>query len=257
MGKKAPFRAPLNCTQQAFGRVGSTIIQSDTEFSTSKNNLSKSAKRIKPEYVENPSFSFSPSFVPPVDTTACELKKWMFIYCKYPEIKAMGNALGGTIENIVKQTVLLDILRTILDEFRQEVSDSYAPGGDVTIVDDVTKMNEKMPGVNQIAEQIMQQLQAYGRANGMPIFENTTGGSEASSSTRGHIQGITEQTASVMIGQLNAGRIHLAANEFNTRTAVLPLVTIAQNAGHLYPLEAIENMLKEIKQGGSFRDSGL
>src|SRR5690606_35102766 len=106
--------------------------------------------------------------------------------------KAMGDVLGGVIENGIKQPVRLAILRPILDECREGVKESYAPGGDGTIIDDLARLNGKLPDAANIANEVMAQMREYGKANGMSIFESA--GSEAvQASTRGHIQGATEQ----------------------------------------------------------------
>lgn len=164
--------------------------------------------------------------------------------------KAMSDVLGGVIESFVKQTVLLDILRPILDDFRQGVKDSYAPGGDGTIIDDIYKLNSELPDAYNIAEQVMTGLNKEGKKYGMSIFEQAEAGG-AVSANKGHIQGVTEQTVSVLIGQANATRIYAAENVNLTRISVGHLSGIHANTAvankYLARLERVETLLDDIR----------
>jgi len=130
--------------------------------------------------------------------------------------KAMSDVLGGVIESFVKNTVLVDILRPILDEFNKGVQESYRLGGDGTILDDIMKLNSQLPDAYNIASEVMTGIKQMGKDNGMNIFSSEDDSSQSKSGLQGAIKGMTEETASVLVGQFNAIRIYQADMAGNT-----------------------------------------
>jgi len=176
--------------------------------------------------------------------------------------EAMNRALGNIIETMVKQTVLMEIFRPIMDEFAQGVKDSFAAGGDGSIIDDLTKLGSKLPGAASLGEEIMKSMQEYGKLHGIPIFEQTTGGSGSGSvaSMTDNVKGATEETVSILVGQFNAVRIYSAQTAFDVRNSLLILTQIAQNTSYNRILVDVSAKLDRlIDQGGnsSLRGSGL
>lgn len=161
--------------------------------------------------------------------------------------KSMSQVIGGVIESLIKNTVLLEILRPIMDDFNQGVKDSLKPGGDGTILDDLAKLNGQLPDAYKIAEQVMNEVKNFGAQHGIPIFESS-GSDGVQSSVRGHIEGATEKTVSLLVGQFNAVRIYNAQIASDTRTAILHLADISYNTSFNKNLVQLSGILDELKQ---------
>lgn len=164
--------------------------------------------------------------------------------------KAMSNVVGGVIESLVKQTTLLEIFRPMMDEFSAGVKESLSTGGDGTILDDLARLNGKLPDAYKIAEQIMSEMQNYGKENGMSIFEQSAGAAAGGSAAKGYIQGVTEQTVSQLVGQSNAIRIYQGEMNNNMRISVGHLSGILNNTTIANRhLARVESLLDDIKKG--------
>lgn len=89
-------------------------------------------------------------------------------------------------------------------------------------------------------------MQLFGRDNGVSIFEPVES-SGLESAKRDPIKGITEETASVLVGQFNTVRKHGAETAFNTRNALFHLLNFEINTRHLIKLEKLDTVIDELR----------
>lgn len=160
--------------------------------------------------------------------------------------KAMSDVLSGIVENFIKQSVLLEIFRPALDEFTKGVKESYAPGGDGSIVDNLQKLNSTLPSLYAIGSEIMKSAHEEGLKHGMNIFGGEDKGTGQDKTLSGAIKGMSQETASVLAGQFNAIRIYQAQMATDMRVSVSHLSVIANNTSYNSNLTLLNDIRDEI-----------
>jgi hypothetical protein len=82
-------------------------------------------------------------------------------------------------------------------------------------------------------------------------------GIDADTSLTGAIKGVTEETASIVAGQLNAMRINQAEANEALRQMLIQLIRIAQNTSYNHYLQSIDERLYRIENSDILRAQGL
>lgn len=171
--------------------------------------------------------------------------------------QALHKTVSDIIADVTSKLLFSSLVGPVLDQLVDDMTKSLTTG-DGSIVDDLVRFDQYgMPAVESYFDGLSQ-LEEWAKNNGFDdIFGRSQG---AETAMQGQIKGMTEETASVLVGQFNAVRIYQAEMNTNIRISVLHLQSIAQNTAfnrYLVRLEAIENHLADIKRGGNFRGAGL
>ncbi|MBA4852084.1 tape measure protein [Emticicia sp. BO119] len=175
---------------------------------------------------------------------------------------ALGNTVADVIENIVTDSIKVQFIKPVIDQFAQEVQASYSNTGDMSILDDLERLNKYgLPKLQAGFEEFQKVQEQIQKATGLEIFKKSDG---SGSSLSGAIKGMSEETAGVLEGQFNALRItgaqHLEVSKVNldvSRNILLGISKIAVNSDYLKYLESIDNRLKKIDSGSDLRAGGL
>lgn len=171
--------------------------------------------------------------------------------------KALGDTVAEVIENIVIDAIKLQYIKPIVDRLTADIKASYAPGGDGEITDDLQRFKEyglkpMQDGFNTI-EKAQQDIL---KTMGIDIFKPTNGSS--ASGLSGRIEGVSQESVSVAIGQMNAIRIDLAQQNDMMRNQLLHLSKISANSDFLPYLKSIDDRLKKIEgKSDDLRSGGL
>lgn len=171
--------------------------------------------------------------------------------------QALHKTVGGIIADITSKLLFSSLVGPVLDQLVDEMTNSLT-SGDGSIVDDLVRFDKYgLPAVESYFDGLSQ-LEEWAKNNG---FDDIFGRSQGvESAMQGSIKGMSEETASVLVGQFNAVRIYQAEMNANIRITVLQLQSIAENTAfnrYLVRLEAIENHLASISRGQNIRGSGL
>lgn len=170
-----------------------------------------------------------------------------------------ATAFGDTVDNVIKQAVLNQLKKNFLENQLQGALDGLEKSmgywnGDEFVFDGLTDA-EIAAFKNQIAgitSQFNQAMEAYS-----DIFKDATTEDEDTSLT-GAVKGVSEETASLVAGQMNAMRISQVESTAILRQQLMQLSTIAQNTSYNFHLAKLERIVSLLENSGdSLRSKGL
>lgn len=170
-----------------------------------------------------------------------------------------ATAFGDTVNKVIKDAVLNQLKKQFLEKQLQGALDTlYADMGgqaDGTFVFNGLSDAEIAAfksQVSTIATGFNQALGEYGK-----VFTDLTGTSNETSLS-GAVKGVTEQTADILSGQINAMRINQIEANAIIRQQLMHLANIDQNTSYNVNLLDIRNDIREMKNAGnSLRSQGL
>ena len=144
--------------------------------------------------------------------------------------------LGDVIKNLALQSAYAAMFEGVFNELQQRMMDSFASDGDQDIADDLLWLRDILPNYVEGFGQVLEVLQDALAENG--IDTNLGDGGTTSSSA---ISSVTEETASRLLGQINAIRADVSVKRALIE-AYLPMVgTINETmANGLVSLREIE-----------------
>lgn len=119
--------------------------------------------------------------------------------------KAFGEDVGNVLENIASQILFEAIFKESFTALSDDIKASFN-GGDGTLTDDFGKFLALSPELIAQYNAGLAALQSQGAANGLNLF-GSSGAGGSTDQLSGSIKGVSEQTASVVAGQMNAMRI--------------------------------------------------
>lgn len=162
---------------------------------------------------------------------------------------AFKQVLGGIIEDFVTKLLYSKVLGPFFDKLEKDITASLAPGGDKNIIDDLQKFYaDAGPAVN-VLNQGLQALRDQAKGAGFDILQRTNTGSAPNSLSK-TIQGVSETTANILAGQMNAIRITQADTNGVIRQQLLMLSNISANSdflrNYLPYLDSINKSLKDL-----------
>jgi len=167
---------------------------------------------------------------------------------------AFGNTVSNVLENIVSNMLFSAVFRDAFDKLQKDFEASFALGGDKTLTDDLMKFYKDYPQLVEVFTKGLSDAKAEAEKAGLDIFKSTTGGKSGNSLT-GAVKGITEETAGLISGQMNAIRITQATNLQVNREQLLHLTTIANNSGYIR--QHLKSIDDKIKANDGLRAAGL
>lgn len=174
-----------------------------------------------------------------------------------------ATAFGETADSIMKQAVLNQLKKNFLEKQLQGALDGLEKSmgywnGDTFVFDGLTP-EEQARFKNQISSIGKNFTQALG------VYEDLFKGlkdeiSEPDTTLQGGIQSVSEETASIVAGQMNAMRINQMESINILRQQLIALNRVALNTSynvHLAKLTQIVDLLKGDRQSDSLRAMGL
>jgi hypothetical protein len=168
-------------------------------------------------------------------------------------------AFGDTVDNVIKRAVLNQLKKNFLEKQLQGALDGLEKSmgywdGDDFVFDGLTEAEIAAfkAQVANITKGFDQAMEAYA-----DLFKDIA--PDADTSLTGAVKGVSEETASLMAGQMNAIRINQMEATQLLRQSLVALTTIASNTSYNHHLSKLERIVT-ILEGGSndtLRSQGL
>lgn len=170
-----------------------------------------------------------------------------------------ATAFGDTVNDIMKNAILnqlkKNLLQKQLDPILKQLEDDMGYwNGNNFVFDGLTEEEQAKfkAQVASIGQNFTSALGAYG-----DLFKDL-GNEVDNTSLTGGIKGVSEETASVLSGQINAMRINQAESLIVLRNQLMVLNQIAANTSYNYHLESIDNKIDKITGSiDPFRSHGI
>jgi len=159
--------------------------------------------------------------------------------------EAFGESVGKVLENIISQTLFSSVFGNAFDALKKDFEASYNVGGDGIITDDLTKFYQTYPALVNDFTKGLADAKKEAEKQGLDIFKSGNG-STSSNSLTGAIKGITEETAGILAGQMNAIRVTQAQGLQVGREQLLALSNISNNSNYLPYLQSIDKKLSNV-----------
>ncbi|WP_168207830.1 tape measure protein [Spirosoma sp. KCTC 42546] len=147
--------------------------------------------------------------------------------------QAFGDSVSKILDNLLSQLIFNQVFSKQFDQLQAELEASVGPNGDNNWVDDFGRFFGKADELTKLFNDGLASAQDAAKQYGLDIFKST--GSKASQGTAlsGAIKGVTEETASVLAGQINAIRIGQASVNATMNQQLLALNRIDTNTARL------------------------
>ena len=173
--------------------------------------------------------------------------------------KRMFDAASKSLEGFVEDLLYSTIFSDVFDEFADRLAESLT-GGDGDIVDDFDWLMDEMDARDDYFIGLLEAVKNRAENRGYNLWKKDVADEKADGSLTGVAKGVTEETASMLGGQVNAMRMNqLKASEI-LRQQLMQLSVIAQNTSynfHLAKLERIVTLLEKGQTGDPLRAQGL
>ena len=121
----------------------------------------------------------------------------------YAAVDEFHDYMGGVIEDILEQLVFAAVMQPLFDNLQKEMEDSFLPGGDQDITDDLAKFANNLPSSLEAFASAMEQARAGMEKYGYNLWEAAE---TTESGLSSGIQSISEDTANLLASYVNAIR---------------------------------------------------
>ncbi|UTA66579.1 tape measure protein [Emticicia sp. 21SJ11W-3] len=167
---------------------------------------------------------------------------------------AFSKTVGNVIADMTAKLLFSALFKENFNQLEKEMMDSYGALGDQSIIDDLTRFNKNIEGK---PEEYVKGLEAANQMFEEMGFTDAFGKGTNPNSLSGSIKSVSEETAGVLAGQMNAIRMTQATNLDVNRNQLLALTEIATNSRFLKHLERLETIEKKISNNnGDIRAGG-
>lgn len=172
--------------------------------------------------------------------------------------KKMFDAAGESLEKFVEDLLYSTIFSEVFDEFADRLAESLSPNGDGDILDDYDWLMGEMDARDDYFINLLEQVKNRAKEKGYDLW-NDEADAATNSSLTGAVKGVSEATASMVGGQMNAMRINQLEATAILRQQLAALSVIANNTSYNYHLAKLERIvsLLEAQSGNSLRSQGL
>ena len=166
---------------------------------------------------------------------------------------AWGDTVKGIVNNVVKNLLIQKVLQEPIDKVISKYTSKWVNKDGVfagfdAVVSDVSSLSSELTGLYPQLEQAIGALK-----NKLNITA-----SEADTSLTGAVKGVTEETASIVAGQMNAMRINQVEASEILRQQLTALNAIVQNTSYNRVLVEIHKELRAMNGGTDpLRSQGL
>jgi tape measure domain-containing protein len=174
--------------------------------------------------------------------------------------KAFGDSVSKVLEDVLSQIIFNQVFSKQFDQLQKEMEASFGAGGDGSWTDDFGRFFGKADELTKLFNDGLTSAQNTAKTFGLDIFAQTATSptKDNPNSLQGAIKGVTEETASVVAGQLNAIRITQADTNGIIRQQLLVLSNIDRNTSvsNKY-LDSIDKKLDALKSSDPLRAKGI
>lgn len=175
--------------------------------------------------------------------------------------ESAAKAFEDTVNEVLKNAIVNQLKKKFLDQQLQDALDNLADSmgywnGDDFVFDGLTDAE-----IAAFKQKVQDAANDFNQALGIysDLFKDLTDEEDADTSLTGAVKGVSEETASLVAGQMNAVRINQLECKDILRQQLLVLNTIAANTAfnkHLAKIDQIITIL-EANGGDSLRSQGL
>ena len=161
--------------------------------------------------------------------------------------KAMGDTISDVLENIVEQLIFDQIFSAQFKKLQEEMQKSFDIGGDDSFTDDFARFFEASKGLTDDFNRALRDAQSEAENFGFDILN---GDGSRAQGLSGAIASVTEDTANILAGHLNAMRLDQRNMLEVTRQSNIHLSEISVNTRynrHLERLESIDGRFASIE----------
>jgi tape measure domain-containing protein len=170
--------------------------------------------------------------------------------------QAFSGAVSWIMEQLVTKILFQQSFGKLFDQLQEDLAASLntTDGGDGAVIDDFQRFTENSKGALAQYNEFLKLFQDASKSSGFDVLQNANGGSatKANTSLSGAVKGISESTADILSGQLNAIRITQADTNATVRQSLVHLSEIATNSRILRTidrsLESIDNGIRELNR---------
>jgi len=156
---------------------------------------------------------------------------------------AFGDSVEEILENMIAGEVVNQVMGPLLNQFGEDFEQAYAGGGyqsALGLIGDFTK--DAAVRVGDV-KKLLEEAQKAAKEEGFSIFD----GSASEDPLTGAVKGVSEGTASLIGGQMNAIRINQAESLRIMNESIRYQSEIAANTRYNKHLESIDNKLNVLK----------
>ncbi|MDQ1088559.1 tape measure protein [Siphonobacter sp. SORGH_AS_1065] len=172
--------------------------------------------------------------------------------------QAFGDSVSKILEDMLSQLIFNQVFSASFKKLQDEMIASYGPTGDGSWIDDFGRFFGEADELWKQFYAGLEAAQSAAGAYGMDIFKKSnTGKDAANTALSGAIKGVSEETASVLAGQMNAIRINGAETLFTMKNALTQLTEIAVYSRYMRFLEGIDAKLGSIQSSDPLRSKGI
>ena len=117
--------------------------------------------------------------------------------------KRMFDAASKSLENFIDKLLFSAIFSDVIKQFEKDVAELLSPDGDGDVLDDYDRFMKGILERKPLHDKSKKEIQERAKGYGFNLWENT----DDNKTLTGAVKGVTEQTASLIGGQLNAMRM--------------------------------------------------
>lgn len=167
--------------------------------------------------------------------------------------KAWGDTVRNVINNLVKNLLIQKVLEAPIEKIIKKytsrwVNDKNGMKGFEAVENDVNSL------ASELEREFPKLEKAFGSLKSKLKFDNLAGNDKT---LTGAVKGVTEETASIVAGQLNAVRMHQVDTNAILRNQLLALNQIAHNTSYNKRLDDIYREMRKQNTNDPLRSKGL
>ncbi|MFY9159686.1 tape measure protein [Aquirufa ecclesiirivi] len=168
--------------------------------------------------------------------------------------QAFGDSVSKVLEDIMSQMIFDEVFKGKFDELTKEMEASMNENGDGSWIDDFGRFFANADSLWKNFATGIEQAKSAASGYGVDIFKKNPKDLDSSNSLSGSIKGLSEETGSIIAGQMNAIRINQAESLMTVKAQLMQLSVIAVNTSYL---KQIRDDISAINSGNSLRSKGI
>jgi tape measure domain-containing protein len=163
---------------------------------------------------------------------------------------SFGDSVEKILEDMIAGQAMQAVFGNLFDQFEKDFADAYTSDGYKGAMPLMSDMMEDAIGLQDDFNKFIEEAKKKGDSQGLSLFD----GGASEDPLTGAIKGVSEETASLIGGQMNAIRINQAESLRIMNESVRYQAQIAVNTSnnvHLVRLENIERILSSFKSNNN------
>ncbi|MCZ2480004.1 tape measure protein [Aquirufa nivalisilvae] len=168
--------------------------------------------------------------------------------------QAFGDSVSKVLEDIMSQMIFDEVFKGKFDELTKEMEASMNENGDGSWIDDFGRFFANADSLWKNFATGIEQAKSAASGYGVDIFKKNPKDLDSTNSLSGSIKGLSEETGSIIAGQMNAIRINQAESLMTVKAQLMQLSVIAVNTSYL---KQIRDDISAINSGNSLRSKGI